>query len=219
MPLTVPVSPGAHHAPRVPVWAPDPGVPMIARLLAYIFGVLMLFTVISSLRPRPPDIPSYPNEWKLFQNYGFSIPYPTNWVMQDRTQGGNTHVAFFLPPRTDMVRVEVFAYRVEPSSVRDDAAWQISEAAAARFEEWLRQDYYTGYLSKQGTNITGYHYFTAHPLSDDGPPIVGAWVARAQGNTVLFITAVSSAQAWHVTESIFAAMVQRIQFIPPTSSR
>lgn len=203
------VSPRAH---RVPVWAPDPGVPLIARLLAYIFGVLMFFTVISSLRPRPPDIPEYPNQWKIYEKNGLTISYPDKWQYQDRTQNNDIHVAFYLPPRTDMVRVEIFCYKINNFTTSLAPLDKTSdELANERFEQWLRKDYYTGYTAKMEAGISGYHYFTAQPLSEDGPPIVGAWVSRLQGGTIIFITAASSAPAWHVTENIFSKMVQNIQ--------
>lgn len=201
------------RAHRVPVWAPDPGVPLIARLLAYIFGILMFFTVISSLRPRPPDIPAYPSEWKLFAKDGLSVPYPAKWQYLDRTQGENIHIAFYLPPRTDMVRVEIFSYSINNSSSSALAPLEksTSELAAERFEEWLREEYYTGYTAKTETGVSGYHYFTALPLSEDGPPIVGAWVSRVQGGTIIFATAASSAPAWHVTENIFSKIIENIK--------
>lgn len=200
-------------ANRVPVWAPDPGVPLIARLLAYIFGVLMLFTVMSSLRPRPPDIPAYPSEWRIFEKYGLTIPYPDNWQYQNRTQGENVHIAFYLPPRTDMVRVEIFSFNINNSTATalDPLGKSSNELASERFEEWLREEYYTGYTAKMETGVAGYHYFTAQPLSKDGPPIVGAWVSRVQGGTIIFATAASSAPAWHVTENIFSKIVENIQ--------
>ncbi len=66
--------------PPVPVWAPNPAVPLPARILAYLFGGMTLLAVaLNFVIPRPPDAPPARTSWSCYHsNYGCSFPYPAD---------------------------------------------------------------------------------------------------------------------------------------------
>jgi len=85
----------SRHAPAVipstPVWAPTPGVPIIARLLAYAFAALMLVAMaLSFLAKRPQNLPFPPQKWEYYHSeQGSIVPYPASWHLVHQTKKGN----------------------------------------------------------------------------------------------------------------------------------
>ncbi|HEY3376450.1 MAG TPA: hypothetical protein VGL77_03060, partial [Armatimonadota bacterium] len=119
-----------------PVWAPNPGVPLTARILAYLFAALMLYTVIASYRNvRPPDIPPVPTGWQRYSSamLHLQISYPQGWIVDDKATAGQTHFSLSLPP-AHQVYFEVIGLEL-PNVITSENLQQLNANLAGNLSE------------------------------------------------------------------------------------
>lgn len=184
-----------------PIWVPNPAVPLTARILAYVFGFLIIFTVVRSCTyNRPADEVTAPTAWRAYRcKQGQMIPYPDGWGIDDRSAHNYTDVIFYLPPG-GWVRMETVIlqtdYTIEPYMV---------EQLNAKFEENLRKEYSD--YSEQGADrlMSDWHLFQAK-MADKDPRrrVTGAWATRVQVNRILLIVASAPSGSWRNMRDIMS---------------
>lgn len=192
---------------QAPIWAPNPAVPIIARILAYCFGALMMVTVVRScLNVRPPSFPTYPAQWKTFSaEPGMTIPYPGDWTMHDQSANDNLDLIFMMLPN-DLTHIEVLVIR-EDETVDAERLQQIT----ARINERM-MTIYPGYRAQEGEGDNAWRRFRANGVDKTPMPIAGAWNVRAQGNRILYLVAVSHEDGWSTMERIATHVMNEARF-------
>ncbi len=188
--------------PQIPVWAPDPAVPLVARLLAYCFAIFMLLTVIRACTmPRPLDYPVMPMSWKSDSINGITLQYPDNWQMVSITETDPvvvTDLQFsYTPPTTDVLQLRVFTLN-----------GQFDEYSEASFIK----DHLTAYapqLINGEDDPADWHTFRATSTLAK-TSIQGAWVARVVGNQTVLLLSFAPAAGWRVTQQILSYMCDHL---------
>jgi hypothetical protein len=201
-----PASPVESAPPRSPVWTPNPGVPLTARVLAYAFGALLGLAILLSLViERPPDLPLKPARWATYTtSIGMTLRYPAGWTL--RTTGkGRAVTLFFAQLNGSPVTVEVLATELR-EEVDADAQARIGRIV----EDELLRDYpdYTPASAPSGD----LHRFTCttggtHPLAQ-----TGAWLLRIHGTKVAVFIARTPLAGWPVMEGILTEMAGSVAF-------
>ncbi len=186
-----------HDPPRAPIWAPNPGVPLTARILAITFGVLLALTVIISLvGERPPDQPLLPKAWDTYATKsGITARVPDGWVSQVAGETDEFTCVRFWQRDGGPVTVDLLGWRL-PREI-DDA---IRAAVAKEVEADLR------------TSCTG--YAPAAPDGDrrrftctlDGHAMAGAWTRIERGRAVAVLIALTPAAGATTMDAILDEM-------------
>jgi len=197
-----------------PVWSPNPGVPIIARVLAYTFGGLMLLTIIATcLTPRAVDIPSLPNsesDWSsLPVENGCILYYPRGWVIQpqeDDAAGERFQVQFSLYPNSP---VQVTAMLEElPPDAGDSIAQQKNDWLEATLR---RQQKYKNLILTDGALSTFADNSRAFTFTLENRPMSGAWVIQSRGRFLLSLIGFAPRQGWQETQLIVSQMASRVE--------
>ena len=195
---SMPSAPVARPMAQRPIWTPDPGVPLVARILSYFFGFLVVITIFRSCTfERPPDLPVMPGKWQTYRTpQGMSIAYPDTWTVNDRSQNGQPDYFFSL---SNSVYIEACVVESSyPLASNDDAAFD------ERVEAELQKDI-PGYTAQGIDARSGWHRFTtSNPSSQQKTPLQGAWTSRIQGNDAACLIAVSPSEGWPEMEQIFS---------------
>lgn len=179
-----------------PIWAPNPGVPLTARILSYIFALLVVVTIFRSCAyERPSDLPVFPRQWASYLTpQGMKIPYPSDWSPADHTQNGEPDFYFALG---NSVHIEVSM--AEASYDLDTSQFPEIEQ---HIEENMQKDL-PGYSPQVVDAVTGWHLFHLTPPHSHKPPLQGAWTARIQGNRVACLIAVAPNEGWPAMAQVF----------------
>ena len=204
MSLLPPSDPPAMPArPQIPVWAPDPAVPLVARILAYHFAVFLLLTVIRACAmPRPLDYPVYPSRWGSDTVNGLTFQYPGNWqvrnaVLHDPPRITTDLQYFYTPPTQQVVQIRLITmgFAFDPERMVADPH--------------LIQNY-TAQPALDGALPNDCHAFSGR-VNDAKQPIKGAWVSRRVGNQWILLLAFSPEQGWPITQRILLYMSDHLE--------
>lgn len=187
--------------PQRPIWSPDPAVPLIARILAYVFAALMLFTVIhSNTHVRPLDNLLYPQRWRNYTGALCTVTYPSGWRVIDQSERSLSHV--------------YFVYSTAGPSYIETMVRQSGELITPETMEQLLETKLAGYQPREATNdddaLAGWHFFRASAAEPNAAPVVGAWLLRTQEDRTLFLLAMSPADNWSTMADISSTMLQQI---------
>ncbi|MHB9025598.1 MAG: RING finger protein [Armatimonadota bacterium] len=197
-------TPPAH----TPIWAPNPGVPIVARILAYTFGLLMLLVTYQTFaRERPPDSAPIPGKWSSFESaQGMTIPYPEGWFVAEDTR--ENVVRLMLMPGSP-VRVDILS-----AESRNESVQLTPEMIRPGFEEKLQQ--IKGYEPQTGVTtddtaleMHAFRFVTRGPRGSLA--MSGAWTMRARDQQVLILVATAPREGWQTTERIFSHIADNLQ--------
>jgi hypothetical protein len=201
-------------ATMIPVWAPNPGVPIIARILAYAFAFLMLLIwALSLTQVRPPDIAPLPDQWSTYRgSQGLTMPYPTGWYTVEDPKDPNKSVLFVLR-RGGPVQVNVV-----PLSIPADAWPQISpdKMDATVETEWVVKGFDgENFALGEGASdpLEKMHAFTfTVPHRQNDVPMSGAWTMRTNGKQIVILLSSSPQEGWTNVKDIFTHIADNLQF-------
>ncbi|OPZ86905.1 MAG: hypothetical protein BWY76_00729 [bacterium ADurb.Bin429] len=189
----------------MPVWAPNPGVPPVARGLAYVFGALLALTVsLSIIIERPPDLPVVPARWVMYTAPdGLMLQYPAGWRVRTEAQGQSRTILFTQLPNSPVM---VQALMITLSHDIDAAARAF---IVKEVENSLRKDYpnYTP------TAVEGdLHRFTCTARDSNPLRLAGGWTLQIHGHRVVVLLALTPAPGWSTMEPILAVMQKNLTF-------
>jgi hypothetical protein len=184
---------------QIPVWAPDPAVPLFARILSYLFATFMLLTVIRACAmPRPFDYPNLPTMWKNSDVNGVSLPYPDDWHkvrIADSASWVLTDLQFYYtPPTRNVLQLRMIT--------TNDADINPQKVIANLIDNYVEQ-------SDADDSAADWHTFVGYPVGTTRK-ISGAWVIRVVGDQTVILLAYSPEQGWQVTRQILAYMCDHI---------
>jgi hypothetical protein len=187
--------------PNTPVWAPDPAVPLIARILAYLFAVLILLTVIRACAiPRPLDYPVYPTNWKQENNNGILLQYPDNWQQINLTDPDPLVVTdlqfIYSPPTSGMQQIRV----ITVSDLNTDPETIVSSLI----------NHYTLQPGQGEDQSADWHTFSG-TTRDTNKPFLGAWTSRIIANQLVLLLAYAPTPGWEVTQQVLSYMSAHVQ--------
>jgi hypothetical protein len=198
---------------QTPLWAPTPGVPLLARVLSYCFAGAMVLTIIASCGSwRPISLPSPPTAWKTFtSSHGYTIPYPSDWRAVDSTEYGGDDDLLTLDPGTP---VQVL---ISPEELDAPAAGRRLANIEQQLAEGLDGSEF-GVHDYQPTGVrgaTGEHYFTGYivdkhnemPFRTRHVAVEGLWTVRGVGHTALVVIAFAPVQGWETMAGIVTHML------------
>jgi len=201
-----------------PVWSPNPGVPIIARVLAYTFGGFMLIAIIATcMTPRAVDVPSTPSsesDWSSMQvGNGCIISYPRGWVSQPRKEEGGAHppdgqfqVQFSLYPNSP-VQVTAVLEELPP-----DAGDSIVQQKNDWLEATLREQDYTNFTLSDGSLTTISANGRAFTFTLENQPMSGAWVIQPHGRFLFSLIGFAPRKGWQETQLIISQMAIKAKF-------
>lgn len=187
------------YRPQIPVWAPDPAVPLAARLLAYLFAIFMILTVVRAwMMPRPFDYPSFPANWKSETLNGITLQYPADtWQMVSIADADPlvvTELQFsYTPPTSDVLQLNLIALNGQV------------DAENAEYIVKNRLNAYVPQIPSDEDTPAGWHTF--HASSERSKkPIEGAWISRMVGNQTVLLFAYAPTPGWRATKQILSYM-------------
>lgn len=193
----------------MPVWAPNPGVPTIARILAYTFGGLMLLTLFATcLTPRADDSPPIPKteqDWAALKTHnGCVLYYPRGWAVEQETIDNRVQVNCALIPGSP---VQVMILLQETSEHDGFLAVgqirsQLEKMLPERLDDFTLSDKTLTIISSNGQAFT---------FTDRGKPMSGAWVIEPRGRFVLCVMGQAPRSSWRQTELIVSQMAKKAQ--------
>ena len=207
MEITVPAS------PATPVWAPNPGVPIVARMLAYCFGALVLLTIIATVLSTPaPDVPKYPARWStLHLSAKCAVPYPEGWYTFDLQPAADSGIdaaqSIALLPNNKYpvqeypVRVEALLVEVPAGRKRNDMVQALNDYVL----KMLRQRLKTFEMAGDG-GASDADADIAFTFTQDKQPMRGEWMIYLHGDAALILVAFASPEGWMATQVILHEM-------------
>ena len=202
--MTVPrdATPGA-PAPAVPIWAPNPGVPLLARVLAYLFAAMMLLAVVLTMTGARAIDPPVPPEWESYAlGTNCTVPYPSAWVPippDTPLDKGMQEISFALVDRHNPIHYDVLLL---PLSTTGDDSHDILDKLNAIQGERLAQQLHHFTQSDEVIHCTGGDAKT-FTCTLNGALIDGAFLFLPRGQRTLGIIAFCPADGWPVMQDIF----------------
>lgn len=200
-------------AAPAPVWAPNPAVPISARILAYLFGGLTLLTAILGLYiARPPDVPPLPNHWATYHTpQGCTLPYPSGWTMRVQpVKGAGDWMIFALMPESPVgVEACTIKLQVQADSLPSGKIEEMWEPdLRKRFKGYTRRD--DGTVSVSAEDAKSFTFL----FDDNGDAIkmAGASMVRTSGATVLLLVAYAPEEGWVTMKQIADHMLTDAKF-------
>jgi len=204
-----------------PVWAPNPGVPVIARVLAYIFGGLMLLTIIISIynfffRSPIPDIPPNPARWQTFSADGVQIPYPESWYvsLSAETDGDVTvQVIYFslLDTPNDRIK-EDYNFKVRIKMKLFEVSGEVSSLAVdvidSDNEIKLSRQYQEFRVVSDGKSLSGKGKVYTYLIPGVDMPMYGEWILIPKGRRILCLYANAPEAARQTMQEILYHMAE-----------
>lgn len=188
-----------------PVWAPNPAVPVAARVLAYLFGALMIVTVLVSLYSnRPPDRPHFPQRWQQYRSAaGVTVPYPDGWAVTTKPIADGEQVYFSFTPG-GLIQVELLI-KTLPGEADEEIRAYIRQV----IDEQLRQRL-PAYTSGD-TLSNGLHSFTFRMDTGTAAAMTGAWRLDAEHTHAVRLLAVSPTPSWPALAPIVDHMLTNLR--------
>jgi hypothetical protein len=202
-----------------PVWSPNPGVPLVARLLAYTFGGLMLLTIFATcLTPRADDVPPIPSaetDWSsLDAGDGCILYYPRGWSAA--LQEGDAH------PDKEGYQLEV-NFSLYPNSpvqvmaILEDLPLNSEYLVIQQQNDWLEKKLlgqrhirnftlFDGVLTSISTNGQAFTFTL------DNRPMSGAWLIQPKGRFLLSLIGFAPRKGWEATQIIISQMAEKAEF-------
>jgi len=193
----------------MPVWAPNPGVPIIARILAYTFGGLMLLTLFTTcFTPRADDVPPIPQteqDWTALKTQnGCVLYYPHDWSIDQKSVENQLQVNCSLIPGSP-VRVEIL---LQESS--DNESYLAVEQIRSQLEKVLPKEFQNFALSDEALTMISSNG-QAFTFTYNGKPMSGAWVIEPKGRFVLCMIGFAPRDSLKATELIVSQMLKKAE--------
>ncbi|MHB0938055.1 MAG: hypothetical protein ACYDCO_16865 [Armatimonadota bacterium] len=193
----------------MPVWAPNPGVPVISRILAYSFGAFMLITLFATcFTPRAADSPPIPQteqDWTVLRtDNGCVLYYPRNWTIQQEVNDNQLQVDCSLIPGSP-VQVTVLVREstdTESYLAVEQMKDQLEKMLTAKLKDFALSDETLTTISSNGQ---------AFNFTTNGQPMSGAWVMEPRGRFVLCVMGSSPRDSWKATELIVSHMAKKAE--------
>lgn len=193
----------------MPVWAPNPGVPIIARILAYTFGGLMLITLFATcLSPRADDVPPIPQieqDWTALKTQnGCVLYYPRDWSIEQETADNQLRVNCTLIPGSP-VQVMIL---LQESSEND--SYLVVGQIRSQLEKMLPEKLKNFTLSDEALTMISSNG-QAFTFTDHNKPMSGAWVIEPKGRFVLCVLGSAPRDSLKATELIISQMLKKAE--------
>jgi len=200
--------------PAAPVWAPNPAVPLPARILAYLFGGITLLAVLLGLViQRPPDVPPIPKHWSYYNSqHGCSIPYPSDWEMSAEHQDEAMDKVFVKLIPDSPVQMTAFV-RQCPATINNTILQHVTASLA---NEMSKSKGFTEFSERDevrisdADNIERSFTFTAN--TNHSSKMAGAIAMRANDSTLYIVIAISPIEAWVNMKQIAGYMLEQVKF-------
>lgn len=181
-----------------PVWAPDPAVPLAARILSYLFAVVLLLTVIRACSmPRPFDYPVLPTEWKSNTFHGVTLQSPANWqvisIPERDSVVMNDLLFYYTPPTREVLQMRVIILNCA-----------ITQASAEDIVKKLVDQYAPQAGNSEGMPAN-WHEFRGYPTRAK-QAICGSWFAQISGNQSVLLLGFAPEDGWTVTQQTLCYM-------------
>lgn len=205
------VVPPAGEDAHAPIWAPNPEVPLVARLLAYGFAVLMLIAIIATILTKtPPDLPTFPAAWDTYRlGDRYTLRYPKGWEPTHGSSDDNRMVTFIMSPSSD-VRIEALA-RELPEVV--DAA--VLEQLNAKFENGFRErDEFSSFELRPGDGgwIDGKGRVFDFTVEDNDTPMTGGWMICVVDTHLICLVGYTPRAGWSTMQDIINQIAREAAF-------
>jgi len=191
-------APTPHPLPPMPIWTPNPGVPLLARILAYLFGTaLLVTTVVTWITPHQIDPPK-PEQWtNLPIGTEIVIPYPAGWQTEEHPgENGAREASFALPGSP--AHLEVIVLPLDIREFRDEAVEKLQQ----KMVDWLTARYKQFEVQPGSFHCDAGEAKRFTFLLNDAP-IAGALLFVPKGTHTLGIVAFSPPDGWPVMQDIF----------------
>ena len=194
-----------------PIWAPNPAVPLPARIMAYLFGGITLLTALLGLLvQRPPDVPPMPAQWSVCHtSLGCSLPYPTGWVVESRHGKKDEETVVTLMSGSP-VHIECYAMQLEMpanASIIGELERLLEPDLRKRFKHYSPRD--DGLISASAEREQAFTF----DLSDDNDTkMTGVWLMRSYGRNILFLVAITPLDGMTTMEQIADHMLANAAF-------
>ena len=197
----------------VPVWAPNPGVPIMARILAYTFGGLMLLTFIANCMTKPAaDIPKFPKAWEVLQLPGCGVPYPQGWHLspQEVQQGSailSHHLVTLLPAQVSPVRVEVIAQEIPTNMMPSTVVHLLNEGVR---QNLVARQYEHFSVEQDGGSYTDVG--AAFTYLQGQTEITGEWMILTNDKYAVIFIGFAATEGWPAMQVILREMAAQIKW-------
>ena len=183
----------------MPVWAPNPGVPLLARILAFLFAAALLYTAVMTFRTtRPPD-PPIPDQWASYHLGAEStIPYPANWQTEERNDADDTREASFMLTPSSPVRLEVIVLAIDAGEHRDEVISALTEKLTTGF-----QTRFTNFALQDESFRCDAGDAKRFTFTLNGAPMTGALLFTPKGHHTLGVIGYAPPDGWPTMQDIF----------------
>ncbi len=197
----------------VPVWAPNPAVPLPARILADLFGGMTLLAVVLSMMiPRSPDTPPLTKNWTYYHsNYGCSFPYPADWDMHAESKDDTDKVILALMPDSSVQAYAII--RQFPVEINDK---MLQKAANGMVDSLSTQKGISDFTGRDEEKISDAadaersFTFTGNEIHNN--KMAGTLTLRADHQTLFILIAISPAEGWGNMRQIAGYMLENAKF-------
>lgn len=202
--LPPPAAPPPH---RAPIWAPNPGVPLTARILSITFGVLLALTVLFTLvSDRPPDLPLPPRAWDTYTlKPGITTPRPAGWTAQTVAEKDDFACVRFWQRDGGPVTVDLLGWRL--SAPADE---RVADAIAKQVESDLHDacpQYVSAAVDGDRRRFT---------CTLDGLAMSGAWTLATRDNMIVAFIALTPTDGAAAMDGILDTMTAGVQVAEPS---
>jgi hypothetical protein len=209
---------------RTPLWAPTPGVPILARVLSYTFACLMLLTLgLTCGMQRPLSTPGAPRAWYRFSSkIGYAISYPVGWMKlegklrEGTSVGGIPQKAYTIDRFSPGGGIIVRICACKPAG----SAQEFYRALDTENAEDLVSDlmHVPSYQPDSAFVPGTQHLFTTSVQMDDpevpfrsqAVVLEGVWEVVMLGDKVFLIAAICPKVGWAEMQTIVSQMVSSI---------
>ncbi len=193
---------------RVPVWAPNPAVPLPARILAYLFAALALLTALLGMIPRPPDTPPEVKKWATYNSsHGCTLPYPAGWDMQVSSNNETDKIIIALLPDSPvqvMAMIRQFPEPVDASLLAQNADDLVAKLRD-QFHNFTPRD--DGKISDVA-DVERSFTFT----DENKTAMAGTLTIRTANNSALLLISFAPQEGWSAMRQITGHMLEFAQF-------
>ncbi|MHB9132163.1 MAG: RING finger protein [Armatimonadota bacterium] len=206
-------------APLVPVWAPNPGVPLTARLLAYTFaGFMLLALLLAIVTKRPPDVPPLPedNQWETYTvDSQFTIQYPTGWIVDKEQDEEETDLVCKLwqnSPVNVIIAVQPLPASFDPASTESIRA-RLDARISENYSENNSENYSDYQAEDRYADSNGTVNWQRFGFCDEKIRMTGSWTTFVKDRYHIIIIGECPLDGRTVMESILSTMAESVSII------
>jgi len=203
--------------PHIPVWAPNPAVPLVARILAYLFAFMMVLSAFLSFSLwRPVSVPENVTTWEkpYTSSLGYSIPYPEKWKVisqEEYIRRSGTEDDYSNAPDLFIVPSSEVSIYVIPISADDTSP---SPNEYMKYTRYIELPHNSGDTRDAGFNEFTYTKKERHgelPLRIRTINMHGSWAVRDSNGKRLLIVGSAPQEGWEVMSGIFTHMFNEMK--------